>query len=126
MRWLDGPQLAGLPTGTSVVIDAGTKKPLVRGRVAHTGLGVLTLDSGIEVRLRPTTRGRVVTGTFESGDLVLRVGVPESDWRGGVVRCSGHEVYVESTTGFAWFNEGELETVEQRLSTIAHPVTDVA
>jgi hypothetical protein len=114
--WLTAGQLARVPIGTAVAIDLGDKKAVIRGRVAGVLGSELVLAGGQTIQLTRVRRARVVNGTYEPGDLVLRPGVPESEWRGGVVRCRGREVYVESTEGFAWMSEDLLEPAESRPS----------
>lgn len=113
LRWLTGQQLAALPWGTAVVVDRGLKHSVLRGRIA--GLDTeLHLAGGEHFPITGRTRGRVVNGLFDEGDLVLRRGVPAAEWRGGVIRCKGREVYVESTAGVEWLDEDLLERVEDR------------
>lgn len=57
----------------------------------------------------PQARVRTVGGVFADGDLVLRRGVPETSWRGGVVRSlPGRRVVVETLAGFEEVDEQDL------------------
>lgn len=114
LTWLSGEQLSGVPMGTAVVLDLGTHKTVTRGRVAGCVEGHLVLADGRRVPVARIKRGRVVNGTYEMGDLVLRRGVPETEWRGGVIRSRGLEVLVESTTGIEWMPEHALELAANR------------
>lgn len=110
-----------------MLLDLGRLKQAgIRGRIAGSARGELALADGRIVMLDRVTRGRVVNGTYEAGDLVLRRGVSEAEWRGGVVRCEGTEVYVESTDGFEWVHEDSLEAVDgsRGLNARAHVSSD--
>jgi hypothetical protein len=116
LRWLDAEQIRGLPVGAAIVADRGDHRALVRGRIVGR-LGrelILATPDGGEDRVRRLARGRVVVGLFDPGDLVVRRGVPEAEWRGGVVRCRGLEVLVESTEGTGWMAEDDLELAGSR------------
>lgn len=113
LAWLTPDQLAGLPAGTAVWIDRSNGHGY-KGRILMAVGDQLELADGRLVDLTRITRARVLDGLFESGDLVVRRGVDEADWRGGVVRCDGLMVFVESTGGDGWVPEDELERPEDR------------
>lgn len=114
LAWLTAEQVAGLPAGTAVALDVGDKKALCRGRIDGVAGEVLVLEGDRTVMLAKVVRGRVLSGLYLPGDLVVRVGVHESQWRGGVVRVRGRDVLVESAAGFAWMTEAELEAPDDR------------
>lgn len=126
--WLTTGQLARVPIGAAVVIDTGTHRSTIRGRVEGVMGSEMHLTGDRVVDLDRVRRGRVVNGLFDPDELVVRRGVPEATWRGGVVRCLGREVEVEffhdpgdgdSVTGFEWVHEDLLEPADLVRSTRA-------
>lgn len=113
MSWLDQDKIRHLRVGTAVALDLGDRKGLVRGRIVGIDEEEMLLTGGRLVKLARVKRGRIVVGVYEPGDLVKKPGVPEDEWRGGVVRCRGRDILVESTTGFEWFREEGIEAVTE-------------
>ena len=114
LTWISRTQLAQLPSGTAVALDLGDRKALTRGRIDGFVDGEVALTDGRTVVLAKVMKARVLRGLYDAGDLVVRRGVPESEWRGGVVRSNGFNVLVESADGFAWLDENAIETAEER------------
>jgi len=120
--WLTTDELAGLPAGTALVVETyGKHGPRTVGRVVDVVGDTLHLDGpsgSLEVPTRRVKRARVVDAIYEPGDPVVLRGVPESRWRGGVVRTNGTDVLVEQIGGdFAWHSESALEPAEARART---------
>ena len=114
LSWLGPTALKQLPAGTALVVDPGSHRPTLRGRLEGVAGNELVLSGDRTVLLRRGVKGRVVSAVYEPGDLVLRRGVSEHEWRGGVVRCRGVDVLVESIDGFEWVREMDLETPDER------------
>jgi hypothetical protein len=125
--WMPASALAKLPAGVAVHLDLGKHRRAMRVRTAFVSVDeVHVTQAGGEPLMFPMdaiVRARVVTGLFESGDAVLRRGVPAAEWRGGVVRCRGAEVYVEQIdASFTWLDESELEHAEARTIDVVEAV----
>lgn len=107
-----------MPVGAALVIDIGGNRPRLRGRVIDHEGNTVVLSLGGDRRAAlfasDIVRARVVPGRLDDGDLVVRFGVPENVWRGGILRHDGQRVYVETLDGLAWMDEDELESADER------------
>lgn len=114
---LHAVDLAAVPPGTAVSYETRSHRGRCRGRLASVVAGEVTFLAFGEEHTLPLAHvrnPRVVRGLYEPGDPVVRVGVPEADWRGGVVRCVGRRVQVETLAGFGWLDETDIEPAERR------------
>lgn len=119
LTWLDPDGLRALPRGTPVTVETtGRHDKRVGGRmvgVTTTGVELATTRGPLSLLTRSIKRARILDALYEPGDPVVRVGISDQEWRGGVVRCESYEVLVEQIDGsFAWYPEGDLEPADVR------------
>jgi hypothetical protein len=119
LEWISPTGLSVLQPGTAIAIEqTGRKAARTQGRIVQVtrkAVELATTTGTLTVPLLVIRRARIIGSLYEPGDPVLRRGVPEDVWRGGVVRTAGTDVLVEQIDGsFAWHSERDLEPAEAR------------
>lgn len=91
-----------LPHGTALLVDLGHggKRTVGRlARVTETELVLTTQDGEAAIRVDRIARARRLDGVFRRDDLVVKLDVPATYWRGAVVSVEGDVVVCETLDG---------------------------